>query len=144
MMSRVRSKDTDIEAAVRSALHRRGFRFRKHVRDLPGSPDIVFRRARVAVFVDGKFWHGYDYTSWKHTLAPYWREKIESNIARDERNFRALREAGWAVVRVWQHEVKRELDAVVERIADLVAQRASGARDPAGGGGYPGSEPASR
>src|SRR6476469_9829315 len=78
-MSSVRTKDTDIEQAVRSALHRRGLRFRKHVRDLPGRPDIVFSRARVAVFVDGDFWHGYDFDTWRGGLSEFWRNKIETN-----------------------------------------------------------------
>ena len=60
-MSRVKGKDTSIERLVRSELHKRGFRFRKHVKTLPGKPDIVFPKAKVAVFVDGDFWHGYDF-----------------------------------------------------------------------------------
>jgi DNA mismatch endonuclease (patch repair protein) len=132
-MARVRSKDTGIERAVRSALHRRGLRFRKHVRKLPGSPDIVFARARVAVFVDGRFWHGYDFPSWKHKLSPYWREKIERNIARDERNFQSLRDAGWCVLRVWEHEVMKELPAVLDRIERAVRSRRPGPVEPASG-----------
>lgn len=119
-MARVRSKDTDIEVAVRSALHRQGLRFRKHVKELPGSPDVVFPRAKVAVFIDGDFWHGYEFVKWKHRLSPYWQGKIQQNIERDERNFRALRKAGWCVLRVWKHEVKRELEQVVERIKRAV------------------------
>ncbi len=63
-MSRIKGKDTGLELRVRSALHKRGLRFRKHVRELPGKPDVVFRKTRVVVFVDGDFWHGYRFRSW--------------------------------------------------------------------------------
>ena len=119
-MSSVRTKDTDLERAVRSRLHRRGLRFRKHVKGLPGSPDIVFTRAKLAVFVDGDFWHGWKFEEKKDRYKPYWKQKIADNIARDERNFVALRETGWTVIRVWQHEIKKDLNEVVERIAETV------------------------
>lgn len=122
-MSRVRNKNTDLELMVRTTLHRRGLRFRKHVRSLPGTPDIVFVGARVAVFVDGDFWHGYRFDQWAGTLAPFWRDKIEKNRKRDRRNFARLRRTGWTVVRVWQHDVKRALDGVVARIERVVLDR---------------------
>lgn len=119
-MSRVRNKDTDIEQALRSELHRRGLRFRKHVRGLPGRPDVVFSRARVAVFVDGDFWHGYDLDSWRDTLSEFWREKIDGNVARDRRNAEALAALGWQVVRLWKHEVKQDLDGCADRVVAAV------------------------
>ena len=119
-MSNVKSKDTDLEVKVRSALHRRGYRFRKHIRSLPGNPDIVFTKAGVVVFVDGDLWHGYDFENLKKKLSLLWQEKILKNIARDERNFATLREMGWTVVRVWQHEIKKDLNGVVNRIAETV------------------------
>ena len=119
-MSNVPSKDTSLERMVRSALHQRGLRFRKHVSDLPGSPDIVFARARVAVFIDGDFWHGYRLPAWQDKLTPYWREKIERNRRRDVRNHRRLRRMGWKVVRIWGHDVRRDLDGVVLRISLVV------------------------
>ena len=125
LMGRVRRKDTDLELAVRSALHRQGLRFRKNVKGLPGSPDIVFPKAKIAVFVDGKFWHGYDFDSWKDRLQPFWRAKIERNIERDAGNVRDLEALGWTVVRVWQHEIKKDLPNVVERIATLVREARS-------------------
>jgi DNA mismatch endonuclease (patch repair protein) len=124
-MTRVRTKDTDIEQAVRSALHRRGFRFRKHVRDLPGRPDIVFPRARVAVFVDGDFWHGYDFKTWCDNLSDFWRRKIEANVARDQRNSLALTKDGWQVIRLWKHQVKRDLESCVDLVATAVLERSS-------------------
>ena len=119
-MSSVKNKDTNLEVAVRSGLHKKGYRFRKHVRSLPGSPDIVFTRKKIAVFVDGDFWHGYDFENLREKLSPFWQEKIAKNIARDERNFAALREMGWIVIRVWQHEIKKDLDGAVDRIAETV------------------------
>lgn len=116
LMSRIRSKDTGIERILRSALHRAGLRFRKHVSELPGRPDIVFPTARVAVYVDGDFWHGYRFGAWKDKLPPFWQEKIEKNRQRDARNRRRLRSMGWVVLRVWGHSVERNLDEVVETI----------------------------
>jgi DNA mismatch endonuclease (patch repair protein) len=115
-MSRVKTKDGPLEVTVRSALWKQGYRFRKHIKSLPGSPDIVFTKQKVAVFIDGDFWHGYDFDSWKHKLKEFWRNKIETNIARDQRNFEALREMGWTPVRVWGNEVKKDLPKVLERI----------------------------
>lgn len=119
-MSRVKTKDTDLEVVVRSQLHRRGLRFRKHVKTLPGKPDIVFPKSRVAVFVDGDFWHGYDFEELKPKLSPFWQEKIGKNIKRDNRNFTALEEMGWIVVRIWKHEIKKDLDSVVDKIIAVV------------------------
>lgn len=120
LMSKVKTKDTDLEVAVRSQLHRRGLRFRKHVKTLPGKPDVVFPKSRVAVFIDGDFWHGHNYEELKPKLAPFWQEKIGKNIERDNRNFAALEEMGWTVVRVWKHEIKRDLDSVVDKIIAAV------------------------
>ena len=120
LMGRVRQSNTDLERIVRSALHRRGYRFRKNLRSLPGSPDVVFTRAKVAVFVDGDFWHGWKFEEKKHKYKPYWQQKIAENIERDERNFAALREMGWTVIRVWQHEIKKNSESVVERIVKAV------------------------
>src|SRR5688500_10604715 len=99
-MSRVKNRDTDLETAIRCGLHRRGLRFRKHVRLLAGSPDLVFPTARLAVFIDGDFWHGYRFPQWRRKLSPFWQAKIATNRDRDRRNFRKLRRNGWTVMRV--------------------------------------------
>lgn len=122
LMARVRSYDTKPERVLRSALHRIGLRFRKHVRDLPGRPDAVFVRARVAVFVDGDFWHGYRFPQWSSTLPEYWRTKITRNRLRDRRNFAALRRRGWKVVRVWEHDINRDVALCVLRVSQAVLQ----------------------
>lgn len=120
LMSRVRSTNTDIERALRSELHRRGLRFRKHVRRLPGSPDIVFGPAKVAVFVDGDFWHGYRFRLWGPKLPQYWQNKIRTNRSRDARNFVALRRAGWKVLKIWGHSIKTDLIGSADRVQRAV------------------------
>ena len=125
-MSRVRSGDTDIERLVRSELHRRGLRFRKHAKDLPGRPDLVFRSEQVAVFIDGDFWHGYRFPVWADKVSDFWRAKIQINRDRDDRNFRSLRRMGWHVIRLWQHQVARDLKGCVEKIERVIAQRRPG------------------
>jgi DNA mismatch endonuclease, patch repair protein len=122
-MSRMRSKDTTPELTVRKLVHASGLRYRKHVVWLPGKPDLVFIRAKVVVFVDGDFFHGWRFTSWKHKLAPYWQAKIESNRQRDRRNVGRLRRDGWLVIRIWQHELKSNTTACVDRIQTAVLSR---------------------
>jgi len=115
-MSRVRGKDTSLERVVRSELHKRGYRYRKHVKELPGKPDIVFSKQRVAVFIDGDFWHGYRFPQWKESLPPFWREKINKNRERDIKNFSKLRTRGWKVIRLWGHQIKNDLDGCINKI----------------------------
>jgi DNA mismatch endonuclease (patch repair protein) len=84
---------------------------------LPGKPDFVFPRARLIVFIDGDFWHGWRFPQWRDKLQPYWREKIERNRRRDRRNMQALRRCGWKVLRVWEHQLQRDPEKVLQRIA---------------------------
>ena len=122
-MSRIKGKDTRLEMRVRSALHRRGLRFRKHVKDLPGKPDVVFRKARVAVFVDGDFWHGYRFPSWADKVSDFWKKKINKNRERDTATYRKLRRMEWTVIRLWQHELEEDFDACIDRILEAVRGR---------------------
>lgn len=122
IMSRIRGKDTTIEVTLRSALHRAGLRFRKNVRGILGTPDIVFHGSRLLVFVDGDFWHGYRFPQWGLSLSVFWQRKILRNRARDRRYHAKLRRDGWRVVRVWEHQIHCNLHAVVLRIANLVEQ----------------------
>jgi DNA mismatch endonuclease (patch repair protein) len=115
-MSRIRGFDTSLEVVVRRTLRRLGLRFKANVMSLPGRPDVVFPSEKVIVFIDGDFWHGFRYPSWQRRLPAYWRAKIERNRARDLRNFAKLRRRGWRVVRVWEHEVKRDLTRCIARI----------------------------
>jgi DNA mismatch endonuclease (patch repair protein) len=107
-MSAQRSRNTDIEVRLRSILHRRGLRFRLHRKPVAGlrrEADLVFVTSRVAVMVDGCFWHGCpDHGTWPRTNAQWWRQKIEANVERDRDTDRRLSTAGWTVVRIWEHD----------------------------------------
>lgn len=125
-MSRVKSRDTSPERLVRSELFRRGLRFRKHVADLPGRPDVVFPAARLAVFIDGDFWHGFRFPAWRKTISKFWRAKIALNRNRDRRNFARLRRMGWRVLRIWQHQIKDDINRCVDRVASAHSNAAPG------------------
>jgi DNA mismatch endonuclease (patch repair protein) len=107
-MSRQATRGTAIEFALRRELHRRGLRYRLHRRPIVGlrrEADIVFPRARVAIFVDGCFWHACPtHATWPKANAEFWKTKIERNRERDRETDERLREAGWEVVRVWEHD----------------------------------------
>jgi DNA mismatch endonuclease (patch repair protein) len=107
-MSRIRGKDTKPELLLRRGLHALGLRYRLHCKDLPGRPDIVFPRYRVAVLVHGCFWHGHDCPLFKlpATRREFWQAKIEGNRARDGRDLAALAAAGWSVLVVWECALK--------------------------------------
>lgn len=111
LMSQVRGRHTKPELTVRSALHRLGFRFRLHVAELPGSPDLVFPRLRKVILVHGCYWHGhscrYGRAQSKSNVA-FWRAKIRTNKLRDKRTRRQLRSAGWQVLEVWECRIKRD------------------------------------
>ncbi len=121
-MSQVKSKDTSIEKLVRSQLHFEGFRFRKHYKQLPGRPDIAFPAVKVAVFIDGDFWHGYRFTQWRHKVSKFWKDKITENRRRDSRNFRRVRRLGWKVIRIWEHQIRQSPEEVFKRIKREVRQ----------------------
>lgn len=121
-MSRIKGKDTGIEVRVRSDIHRRGLRFRKHLKGLPGKPDIVFTKAKVAVFIDGDFWHGYRFPHWQHKLPDFWKNKITKTRARDSKNHRKLRNMGWTVIRIWQHDIERDYSSVLLRITSALSR----------------------
>src|SRR5437773_867861 len=121
-MSRVRNRGTDLETNIAKALRRRGVQFSKNPRGVPGSPDIVLYRAKVAVFIDGDFWHGYRFPAWRAKMSPFWRAKIAKNRARDARNFRTLRRAGWRVIRIWQHQWETDHEQCVERIVRVLGK----------------------
>lgn len=118
LMSRIRSKDTKPEIAVRQILHRLGYRFRLHRKDLPGRPDIVLPRHRKIVLVHGCFWHGHTcrLASKPKSNEGYWTDKIAKNKERDARNLTALEEAGWTVLELWECDV-RKLEGLEDRLA---------------------------
>jgi len=119
-MAAVKGENTSLERTVNRAFRSKRWKFSRNVRSLPGKPDFVFRSERFVVFVDGDFWHGWRFPAWSNTLTPYWRAKIARNRNRDRRQFRRLRRMGWTVLRVWGHDVERNLDYVVERTASIL------------------------
>jgi DNA mismatch endonuclease (patch repair protein) len=126
--SRNFGSDTRHERVLRGALWKRGLRFRKHVKELPGTPDVVFPRSKVVVFCDGDFWHGRRWSSQKAKLrngsnASYWLAKIEENRRRDARVGARLRRLGWRVIRVWETDVLRQADSIAAAIETLVRSR---------------------
>lgn len=132
-MARVRQRGTDIELLVRRGLHSRGLRYVLNDRRLPGSPDLVFPRWKVTMFVHGCFWHGHDCKLGRapRSNAAYWGPKIAANQARDARKIEALKRLGWRVLVVWQcqltvKDVEPVLDNLVNEIRRLTMGCASG------------------
>lgn len=126
LMSRVRGENTTPELTVRKYLHALGFRYRLHVKELPGKPDIVLPKYRTVVFVHGCFWHrhrGCRYASMPKSNVEFWIEKFKLNVARDKRNAAALRKAGWRCLTIWGCETKlnENLDRLAERIVNCNA-----------------------
>lgn len=122
-MSNVKLKGGKAETLLAKALWHQGYRYRKNDKRLPGSPDIAILRHRIAVFVDGEFWHGKDWETRKSRLKrnrEYWIEKIEENMARDLRNDQLLTRAGWMPIHFWEKEVIKNLDECVAEIDDVV------------------------
>lgn len=119
-MSRVKGRDTAIERRVRSELHKRGFRYRKNVRSLPGAPDLVFPTIKLVIFVNGDFWHGYRFPTWENKLSRFWKKKIESTRLRDRRNRARLRTMGYRVITVWEHEIEKNVNFVTKRLVNHI------------------------
>jgi DNA mismatch endonuclease (patch repair protein) len=127
-MTAVKSSDTSLERRVADVFLAQGWRFERNVADLPGKPDFVFRSARLIVFVDGDFWHGWQFPRWQGKLGEYWQKKIARNRRRDQLNFRRLRRLGWTVLRIWGHEVDRDLAAVAARVQMHLPRRTKSRR----------------
>lgn len=125
-MSKIKLKGGKAETLLSKALWHRGYRYRKNDKRLPGSPDIAILRHRVAVFVDGEFWHGKDWEHRKTRLMSnreYWIEKIEENMARDFRNDQLLTQAGWIPIHFWEKEVINDLPVCVTEIEEAILAR---------------------
>lgn len=123
IMSSVGQRDTGPEMRIRCSLHRLGFRYRLHVRELPGTPDLTFPRFKAVIFVHGCFWHahGCHLSKVPQTRSQFWEDKFNANRCRDEKNTQSLRVAGWRVLVVWQCAIKSkpqtEFDKLVSEIA---------------------------
>ena len=124
-MQHIRSKDTKAELLLRKALWHKGLRYRKNVKSLPGTPDIVFTKQKIAVFVDGDFWHARGHQDKPGeqvaTNKDFWRKKLTDNVERDRFVNDALLEQGWLVLRFWESDVKKNLDKCVDEILQFFA-----------------------
>jgi DNA mismatch endonuclease (patch repair protein) len=122
IMRNIRSKNTKIEKKLRSALWKRGLRYRIHYK-LPGRPDIVFPSKKLVVFIDGDFWHGYNWKN-KGIIPPagFWQEKIERNIKRDKEQTKKLKKQGWIVLRFWEHEVNEDINYCIKKIKQTLSK----------------------
>ena len=126
-MAAIRGRNTKPEIVVRRGLHARGLRYRLHRKDLPGKPDLTFPSRRTVVFVNGCFWHAHEGCRFFKLPAKdreWWREKLEGNRERDERNHARLCEAGWRVIVVWECDIRgrsaREVSDMLDRLAESI------------------------
>ncbi len=127
-MKSIRSKDTKIEVLLRKALWSKGYRYRKNYKGLPGCPDIVLTKYKIAVFCDSDFFHGKDWESKKKKLemsnnADYWISKIERNMERDRENEHDLQTSGWTVIRFWGYDIIHDMDSCLKTIEEAIFEQ---------------------
>lgn len=126
-MQHIKGKDTSIELKLRKALWDAGYRYRKNYKDLPGKPDIVFTKYRVAVFCDSEFFHGKDWDELKPRLehsnnSDFWIRKISKNIERDRKINQQLKAMDWTVIRFWGKDIQKDVDVCVKKIGDAILE----------------------
>jgi DNA mismatch endonuclease (patch repair protein) len=125
-MSRIRGANTKPELAVRSMLHRMGYRFRISNKTLPGKPDIVLPKYRAVIFVHGCFWHrhqGCKYAYTPKSRLDFWGPKFEGNVMRDKNNLSLLKKSGWLPIVVWECAIERNADAVLSSVSEILQRR---------------------
>ena len=127
-MKHIHSKDTKIEIMLRKALWKKGYRYRKNYTELPGSPDIVLTKYKIAIFCDGEFFHGKDWEVLKPKLekgnnGDFWVSKITKNQERDDEVNKQLLYLGWTVVRFWGNEINKNIDECIATIDELVLEK---------------------
>lgn len=125
-MSQISGKDTKPEMIVRKFLHANGFRYRLHVKDLPGKPDLVLPKYNTVIFVHGCFWHAHEdckYFKIPDTRTGWWKEKLYGNKDRDERNVEELEEMGWKVIVVWECELKAEKKKTLIKLTEKMMSK---------------------
>ena len=125
-MSKIKGKHTSPEILLRKALWNSGLRYRLHSKDVPGNPDIIVRKYMLVIFVDGEFWHGYNWEQKKtkiKTNRDFWIPKIERNMQRDMLNNSKLQAMGFKVVRLWEKDIKKNLDISVRDILEYINKR---------------------
>ena len=126
IMSHIKSKDTSIELLVRRKLFSMGYRYRVNYKALPGKPDIVFTKKKVAIFIHGCYWHGHDcgsrYAHSSQSNKMYWGTKIEQTKQRDEKHIQALEADGWTVIVLWECQIRQSFDQVIKLIIETLEQ----------------------
>ena len=127
-MKNIRSKDTKIEVILRKALWNKGYRYRKNYKNLPGSPDIVLTKHKIAIFCDGEFFHGKEWEVLKPRLkksnnSEFWIEKISRNIERDDEITKKLLFEGWTVIRFWGQDIKKRTDECIKVIEETIFEK---------------------
>ena len=127
-MKNIKATDTSIEVALRKALWHKGYRYRKNVKDLPGKPDIVLTKYKIAIFCDSEFFHGKDWNVLKERIekgnnSAYWMKKISKNMERDDEVSKSLVYEGWTVIRFWGKDIKKNLDECVRVVEEAVFEK---------------------
>jgi DNA mismatch endonuclease (patch repair protein) len=123
IMSKIKASETKPEIRLRKTLWALGFRYRKNVKTLPGKPDIVISKYKLAIFIDGIFWHGFNWNEKRGKIKSnrdFWIPKIERNIQRDKENNQKLQQMGFHVLRFWDHQIRKELPACLTKIFEFV------------------------
>ena len=115
-MSRIKSENTKPEKILFSVLKDGGYHFSRHNKTTLGKPDAVIKKSKIAIFVDGEFWHGKEFNSWKDKLSQFWLTKIGDNIKRDKTIDRNLKSSGWTVVRLWGREIVKKPELIQKRL----------------------------
>lgn len=125
LMSKIKSKDTKPEVLFRKALWKLGFRYKKHDKKFPGNPDIILIKYKLIIFIDGEFWHGYNWVEKKNkikTNRDFWIPKIERNMQRDLENKIKLENLGFTVFRFWEHQIKKDIDYCISLIKGHISK----------------------
>ncbi len=123
LMSKIKAKDTKPEIMFRKALWAKGYRYRKNVKKLPGKPDIVINKAKLVIFIDGEFWHGYNWEEKKKTIKSnraFWIPKIERNMQRDKEVEIELVKLGFTVFRFWEQQIKKQLETCINEVIEHI------------------------
>lgn len=125
VMSRIKGKNTKAELILRKSLWSRGVRYRKNMKKLPGTPDLIISKYKLVIFIDGEFWHGYNWKEARNKIKSnreYWIPKIERNMQRDKATNEFYADKGWRVIRFWEKEIVKDLDDCVNRVLDYLEE----------------------
>jgi DNA mismatch endonuclease (patch repair protein) len=121
-MSRVKSENTKPEKLLYSILRKEKYQFIPHCKSIPGKPDAIIKKYKIAIFVDGEFWHGKKIKDWKNRLSPFWLKKITDNINRDKIINKKLKSIGWTIIRYWGREITKKPEIVQKRLLSKIKQ----------------------